>query len=98
MSLATTVATDPTSLQSRTRAKSTRAKATSSGKPSKVSFYLSDESIKRLGVHATMDGTDKSSIVDQLIRENLRRYDLPRKRTGSPSIDMLEDRQTGSEG
>jgi len=78
------------------RAKSPRPTSAQSDKTRKVSFYLSDESLKRLGVHATMDGTDKSSLVDGLIREHLRRYDLPRKRSGGPTGDMLEDRQDAS--
>ena len=38
----------------------------------KISAYISLESARRLGIHATMTGQDKSAIVDSLIREHLR--------------------------
>lgn len=53
------------------------AKATSrqaAPKPRKVSFYLSDSAIRKLGVAAAMEASDKSSLVERLIQEGLRRY------------------------
>ncbi len=43
-------------------------------KPVKKGFYLSIDAARRLGVTATMDGRDESSIVDELIRTHLRKY------------------------
>lgn len=45
-----------------------------SDKPVKKGFYLSIDAARRLGVTATMDGRDESSIVDELIRTHLRKY------------------------
>lgn len=92
MSLATSLSTETTSRPSKARSKAPRAVQAQGDKPRKVSFYLSDDSLKRLGVHATMDGVDRSHLVEQLIQEGLRRYDLPRKRTSL----VTEDRQTDS--
>ena len=43
-------------------------------KPKKVSFYLSPEAIRRLGVTAAMESTDKSRVVEQLIADHLKRW------------------------
>lgn len=94
MSLTTPMAIEP---PKRPRSKPAKAAGSQGDKTKKVSFYLSDDSLKRLGVHATMDGVDRSSLVDQLIQEHLRRYDLPRRRGGSPTPDTGEDRQAGGE-
>ena len=52
-----------------------KPKEPAQAKPTKkVWFYLSDDAIKRLGVHATMEGRDRSAVVDQLITEGLRRW------------------------
>lgn len=80
MSLATSM---PTSLENPPAAKRTRSpRATSrqgsaaASKPKKVSFYLSPEAIRRLGIAATMGDTDKSKILEMVISESpsLRRY------------------------
>ena len=78
MSLMTT--TIPESLGSpiAPRARSPRVTKAASrqvaSKPRKVSFYLSDEAIRRLGSTATMEGTDKSRVVERLVTEGLRRW------------------------
>ena len=52
-----------------------KLKETAQAKPTKkVWFYLTDDAIKRLGVHATMEGRDRSAVVDQLITDGLRRW------------------------
>jgi hypothetical protein len=38
----------------------------------KIAAYVSLESARRLGIHATMTDQDRSSIIDSLIREHLR--------------------------
>jgi hypothetical protein len=40
----------------------------------KVGLYLSLDAARRLGITATMDGIDRSQIVDELIRTHLRKY------------------------
>jgi hypothetical protein len=40
----------------------------------KSTFYLSGEAVKRLGVHAAMLGSDKSSLVEQLILAGLKQF------------------------
>ena len=59
----------------RTRRRST-AKTAQRPTASKVksTIHLSVEASQRLSVHATMLGVDRSELVEQLIRENLRRF------------------------
>jgi len=38
----------------------------------KIAAYVSLESARRLGIHATMTDQDRSTIIDALIREHLR--------------------------
>jgi hypothetical protein len=38
----------------------------------KISAYISVESARRLGIHATMTDQDRSTIIEALIRDNLR--------------------------
>jgi hypothetical protein len=64
-------------------------------KPKKVSFYLSPESLKRLGIHATMEGKSQSALVEELVQGYLRRYEMPRAaRSTSSILDTTEDRQS----
>jgi hypothetical protein len=55
----------------RSVAKSTRKQGE---KPVKVGLHLSLDAARRLGVTATMEGVDRSQIVDELIRTHLRKY------------------------
>ena len=43
-------------------------------RPIKIGLYLSLDAARRLGVTATMEGLDRSQIVDELIRTHLRKY------------------------
>jgi hypothetical protein len=43
-------------------------------RPIKVGLYLSLDAARRLGITATMEGLDRSQIVDDLIRTHLRKY------------------------
>ena len=40
----------------------------------KVTYYLSPEAIRRIGIAATMEGEDKSAIVERLVHEHLRKW------------------------
>jgi hypothetical protein len=93
MSLAGSISIESTNRPKSSRGKSAKPKGDNAPKPRKVSFYLSDESLKRLGIHATMSNTDKSSLVEQLIRTGLRRFDMPRDREKEQRTDVIEDRQ-----
>lgn len=52
----------------------------------KVGLYLSLDAARRLGITATMEGTDRSQIVDELIRTHLRKY-VVQVRSDRPSAD-----------
>jgi hypothetical protein len=43
-------------------------------KPIKVGLYLSLDAARRLGITATMEGLDRSQIVDELIKTHLWKY------------------------
>ena len=43
-------------------------------RPIKIGLYLSLDASRRLGVTSTMEGIDRSQIVDELIRTHLRKY------------------------
>ena len=60
---------EPKSRKSRV-AKSTKAQDAKS--KVKISAYISLESARRLGIHATMTDQDRSAIIDGLIRDHLR--------------------------
>jgi hypothetical protein len=79
MSLASmpTTTTDLPPHQAPRRARSPRATSRQvAGKPRKVSFYLSPEAIRRLGIAATMGDMDKSKVLETIIAEapSLRRW------------------------
>lgn len=54
----------------------------------KATLHLSVEASQRLSVHATMLGVDRSELVEQLIRENLRRF-VVSDRGGSASTPEM---------
>jgi hypothetical protein len=56
------------------RRSTTKPPKTSTPTKQKLTLYVSPEGAKRLGVHATMLGTDRSALVEQLIAENLKRF------------------------
>ena len=81
MSLATTTSSPETHLPTKPR-KPRKPKEIKETRPTrKTWFYLSDDATKRLGIHATMEGRDRSSLVEQLIMDNLRRFEMPRRRS-----------------
>ena len=49
-----------------------------SGRPGapkqKLTLYVSVEAAQRLAVHATMTGSDRSAVIEAMIREQLRRF------------------------
>lgn len=52
----------------------------------KATLHLSVEASQRLSVHATMLGVDRSELVEQLIRENLKRF-VVSDRGGSNAVN-----------
>lgn len=81
MSAMSTTHAEGLSLQAPARTRAPRApRATKAAgrqvatKPRKVSFYLSDEAVRRLGITATMESCDKSSVVERLVMDGLRRW------------------------
>ena len=60
---------------SKTRKRSAAKAAKNSGSERvKSTIHLSIEASQRLTVHAAMLGMDRSALVEQLIKENLRRF------------------------
>lgn len=61
--------------------KSSGGQPTEGGKRSKVTFYLTDETARRLALHMTWTGEDRSEAVERLIREFITPWDVydPRK-------------------
>ena len=53
---------------------SAKASARTSAQRVKQTLVLSEDSARRLAVHAAMVGLDRSALVDQLIQEHLRRF------------------------
>lgn len=64
---------DQSSSKPRRRLAAKAAKPQSASKV-KSTIHLTVESSQRLTVHAAMMGMDRSELVEQLIRENLRRF------------------------
>jgi hypothetical protein len=64
----------------------------------KVSFYLSAESCRRLGVAASMEDTDKSRVVEKLIREGLKRWVVADRAKPAGQLDLAgeEDRASAA--
>jgi hypothetical protein len=58
----------------------------------KVGLYLSLGASRRLGVTATMEGVDRSQIVDELIRTHLRKYvvQVRSERSGGEALEEPE--------
>lgn len=70
----TAVATEtPTSVKARKRP-SVKASARQSVPKAKCTILLSAEADQRLAIHAAMLGVDRSSLVEKLISEHLRRF------------------------
>lgn len=71
--LSTAVAEAPTSAKARKRP-SVKASVRQSAPKAKCTILLSSEADQRLAIHAAMLGTDRSSLVEKLISEHLRRF------------------------
>lgn len=70
-----------------------RSAAKAAGRPNgekvKATIHLSLEASQRLTVHATMLGLDRSELVEQLIRENLKRFVVSDRGGGSDSPNQV---------
>lgn len=58
----------------------------------KLTLYVTAEAAQRLAVHATMTGTDRSALVESLIREQLKRFVVSDRAKSADSV-MLEHRE-----
>lgn len=71
-----------------------RSAAKAAGRPNgekvKATIHLSLEASQRLTVHATMLGLDRSELVEQLIRENLKRFVVSDRGGASESSAPLD--------
>jgi hypothetical protein len=56
----------------------------------KIAAYVSQESARRLGIHATMTDQDRSTIIDTLIREHLRDWVVQYRPSGAKLSDEAE--------
>ncbi|MBV8078260.1 MAG: hypothetical protein JO284_17755 [Planctomycetaceae bacterium] len=84
MSLAAAAVVSPDVAGALPRKRLRTSKATSRScdpRPKKVSVYLSESAVRKLDIHVAMDGGDRSRLVEQLIQEGLRRYEMPRRRS-----------------
>ncbi|WP_422930090.1 hypothetical protein [Singulisphaera sp. PoT] len=54
------------------------------GKSVRQQFTLSEETVKRLGVHAALSGVDQTAIVEEILSKWLKRYGLGRVAFGDP--------------
>jgi hypothetical protein len=82
---------EPTKPRRRPVSRSTKPQVASKVK---VGLYISPESARRLGATALMEGKDRSDLVDELIRQHLRRWVVV-DRGGAPeaTLPVTEDRQ-----
>ena len=69
----TTLASEPNGGKPRKR-QAVKAAGRSGGEKVKATIHLSLEASQRLTVHAAMMGLDRSELVEQLIRDHLRRF------------------------
>jgi hypothetical protein len=51
----------------------------------KISAYISLESARRLGIHATMTDKDRSQLIDALIRDHLRDWVVQYRPSSKPA-------------
>ena len=64
----------------------------------KIAAYVSLESARRLGIHATMTDQDRSTIIDSLIREHLRDWVVQYRPSSNKSSDDSEERPESQVG
>jgi hypothetical protein len=102
------MSTELTSLQSAPaapvsrRARVTRATRPPKGKGDepthKVSFYLSADVCKRLGVAASMEETDKSTVVENVLKVALKRWVVSDRAKSADRLDRAGEEDRESEG
>jgi Ribbon-helix-helix protein, copG family len=79
-----------------------RATAKPSSRPAsakqKLTLYVSVEAAQRLAVHATMTGSDRSAVIEAMIRDQLRRFVVAdRERAKSAGqLDLAEEEDRAS--
>ena len=64
----------------------------------KIAAYVSLESARRLGIHATMTDQDRSTIIDSLIREHLRDWVVQYRPSGVKVSDDHEPQAEAQAG
>lgn len=79
---------EPISVKTRRRSAVKAAKSQAVDKV-KATIHLSLEASQRLTVHAAMLGLDRSTLVEQLIRENLKRFVVSDRGGQTDSPDVL---------
>lgn len=85
----TTVAPETQASAKARKRPSVKASARPSSPKSKCTILLSTEADQRLTIHATMLGLDRSSLVEKLISEHLRRFVI----SDRGGLHTEEDRQ-----
>lgn len=77
-----------------------RSAAKAAGRPSgekvKATIHLTLEASQRLTVHAAMMGMDRSELVEQLIRENLKRFVVSDRGGASEAPSMPDNNSSAS--
>jgi hypothetical protein len=67
-----------------------KASGGKAGEKVKATLILSAEASQRLSIHAAMVGEDRSTLVDQLIREHLRRFVVAdRAKSADPATEVV---------
>ena len=69
------------------RSRGARSPRTAIDRKVKISAYISVDSARRLGIHATMTDQDRSQIIDALIRDNLRDWVVQYRPSGAKTTD-----------
>jgi hypothetical protein len=78
----------------RRTSKGDKSPARHGAEKTKVSFYLSVDAARKLGVHALWMDKDRSQLVEELIQTHLREFIVSHR--GGNARDTLEDRQDGA--
>ena len=79
----------------RTESKKSKVSKSTKGQDSKskvkIAAYISLESARRLGIHATMTGKDRSAIIDALIKEHLRDWVVQYRPSAKGAEEQVEE-------
>jgi hypothetical protein len=90
---------EPTEPKRETRSESKKSRVAKSPKGQdskskvKIAAYISLESARRLGIHATMTGKDRSTIIDALIKEHLRDWVVQYRPSAKAGDDQAEEHE-----